>query len=101
MLPYMAGLQLNREDTNDFSFKEHIHNNSLVIHVRPCAPKTMMRGWDDARGALRVDVAAAAEKDKANKEIIKFFSKLLKTDVIIIKGERAREKVLKVIGEVR
>ena len=37
-----------------------------------------------------------AENNKANKEIIKFFSKLLRKKVEIIKGLRSGEKVLKV-----
>ena len=34
------------------------------------------------------------DKDKANKELVKFFSKLLKKKVEIIRGARGREKVL-------
>ena len=35
-----------------------------------------------------------ADKDKANREIIKFFSKLSKCEIKIIKGSRSKEKVL-------
>jgi len=43
-----------------------------------------------------VNIKAKAEQNKANIEIIKFFSKLLKKRVRIIKGLKSREKILNV-----
>ncbi|MFO8016297.1 MAG: DUF167 family protein [Candidatus Woesearchaeota archaeon] len=71
---------------------------SFRIIVRPNAPVTEVKAVDEARNALRVDVAAPPDKDKANNEVIKFFSKLLKKKVGIIHGKKSREKVLSVKG---
>ncbi len=47
-------------------------------------------------GKVRVDVKAVADKDKANKELVKFVSKELGRKVRIKKGLRSREKVLRI-----
>ena len=81
--------------------KENIQNkiqkNRLKIIVKPNSSKTEIIKWDDERCALRVAVGAPPEKDKANKEVVKFFSKLLKKKVEIVRGRSSREKVLRVL----
>jgi len=72
----------------------YVKDGRLQVLVKPNAPKTSIVEWDESRGALRVFVAAVPNKDKANKELVKFFSKLLKKKVEIIRGSRGREKVL-------
>jgi len=69
----------------------------LKILVKPNSPKTEIVRWDEPRGALRVNVSAPPEKGKANKEIIRFFSKKLKKRVVIKKGVSSREKVLRIL----
>jgi len=44
----------------------------------------------------RVDVAAPPEDNKANREIIKFFSKLTKKKVTILTGLTSKKKVLRI-----
>jgi len=70
----------------------------LKIIVKPNASVTKITAVDEARNALRVDVAAPADKNKANKEVIKFFSKLLKKKVSIAHGLKSKEKILRVGG---
>ena len=53
-------------------------------------------GFDSNKNALRVEIKEAAEKNKANKEIIKFFSRLLKKKVRIAAGLSSKEKVLEI-----
>lgn len=76
--------------------EKYIQNNSLSLHVRPGAPKTIIRGWDETREALRVDIAAQPENNKANVEVLKFFSKLLKKKVVLIRGQSDRRKVIRI-----
>lgn len=66
------------------------------IIVRPNSNKNEIVGIDEARNALRVNIAAPADKNKANREVIKFFSKLLKKKVRIVSGLKSREKLIKI-----
>ena len=59
-------------------------------------PKNEIVKFDKERQAYRVNIKEKAEDNKANIEIIKFFSKLLKKKVKIIKGLRSKEKIIKI-----
>ena len=74
--------------------ENYIKNNSLRIIVKPNANKSEILGYDESRQAVKVAIAAQPEKGKANKEVIKFFSKLLKRKIEIKSGLKSREKVL-------
>ncbi|MBU1201556.1 MAG: YggU family protein [Nanoarchaeota archaeon] len=75
---------------------QYIKNNTLKILVKPNSKKTKIVGFDEPRSALRVEVAAPPEDNKANLEVVKFFSKLLKKKVRIKLGLKSKEKVLQV-----
>ena len=75
---------------------EHICDGLLRIYVKPNSKKTENIGYDELRKAVKVNVSEPADKDKANKEIIKYFSKLLKRKVLIKSGLKSREKTLKI-----
>ncbi len=64
----------------------------LRIKVTPNSKKTEIKGEKD--GLLLVNIAAPPEKNKANLEVIKFFSKKYKQEVKIKKGLTSREKTL-------
>lgn len=66
----------------------------LLIYVQPKAKKNAIEGIDEWRGRLKVRIAAPPVEGKANKEVLKFFSKLLGAEVSIVKGETSREKDL-------
>ena len=68
-------------------------DSPLRILVKANAAKTEIVGWEG--NVLKVAVKAPAEKNKANIEIIKFFSKLTKKQVKIISGKTSKRKVLK------
>lgn len=74
----------------------YIHNNHLKIIVKPNSPKTEIIGYDSLKDALMVDVHAKPEGNKANIEILKLFSKILKTKVKIKGGLRSKVKILKI-----
>lgn len=73
--------------------ENYIVEGKLAIIVKPSSPKTKMVGWDGT--SLRLDVKGVPEKGRANTEVVKFFSKLLKKKVEIISGAKSRKKVLK------
>ncbi|MBN2368736.1 YggU family protein [Candidatus Woesearchaeota archaeon] len=76
------------------NINEFINNNRLNIIVKPNSPKNQIKDYDKNREALRVEIKAPAEDNKANIEIIKFFSKLTKKDVRIVSGLTNKKKIL-------
>jgi uncharacterized protein (TIGR00251 family) len=69
----------------------------LAIKVMPCASKNELAGAKDGR--MRVRIAAAPEKGKANSELITFIVKTLSCttrEVIILRGEKSRHKILSI-----
>jgi len=87
------------DETADIT--KHIMNNRMTILAKPNAKRSEILGWDESRKALRVAVAAPPDKDKANKELISFLSKLLKKKVEIIHGTKSREKMIRISEKVR
>ena len=75
---------------------KHIRDGLLKVYVKPNSAKTEITGFDEIRRAVKVNVCAPADKNKANKEVIKYFSKLLKKKVLIKSGLTSREKTLKI-----
>jgi len=69
--------------------------NSFKIIVKPNSPKNEVKSYDSGRGAYRVDIKAKAEDNKANIEVIKFFSKLSGKRARIISGLKSKEKLIK------
>ena len=78
--------------------KESKEGVILQIYVQPKAKRTEIDGIDEWRKRLKVKVKAPPVEGKANKEIMKFFSKLLGAEVSLIKGETSREKDLLIRG---
>ena len=70
--------------------------NTIKIIVKPNSPKNKVVKYDDERQAYIVEIKAKPENNKANIEIIKFFSRELKKPIRIIKGLTNKEKVIKV-----
>lgn len=76
--------------------KWDVKQNSIRIIVKANTPRNQVVRYDDSREAYRVNIKEPAREGKANKEIIKFFSKLFKKDVKIVKGLKSKEKILKI-----
>ncbi|HLF53830.1 MAG TPA: DUF167 domain-containing protein [Candidatus Nanoarchaeia archaeon] len=72
-----------------------INGKSFKIIVKANAPRNEIVRFDDEKKAYIVNIKAKAEQNKANIEIIKFFSRLLKKDARIIKGLKSKEKILR------
>lgn len=75
--------------------RDFIKNDSVKIIVRPNSPRNEITGYDESRDALRVDIRAPAEDNKANIEVIKFFSKEMKKEVKIVSGFTSKRKTLR------
>lgn len=69
-----------------------IKQNKIKVIVKPNSPKTEITKQE--KDILKLNVKAPPEKGKANKEVIKFFTKLLKKQVKITKGFKSKEKIL-------
>ena len=69
----------------------------LHVHVQPGARRTEVAGLHG--DALKVRVAAPALEDRANEALVAFVAEALGTarrDVVLVSGERSREKRLRV-----
>ncbi|NJE03350.1 DUF167 domain-containing protein [Thermococcus sp. MV11] len=78
--------------------KETKDGTLLLVYVQPKAKRNEVEGIDEWRGRLKVKIKAPPVEGKANKELVKFLSKVLGTEVKIIRGEASREKDLLVRG---
>lgn len=87
---------MSGEITVEMDLQKYILNNSLKIIVRPNSNQTGIVGYDSHKEAIKVNISEPADKNKANKEIINFFSRLLEKKVTIKSGLSSREKLLKV-----
>jgi len=71
-----------------------IENNYLSVLVKPNSKKTEIIKING--DVVKIAVAAPADDNKANIELIKFVSKLLKRKVTIITGFKSKNKLLKI-----
>lgn len=69
---------------------------TLNIKVKPNAPETKIisQAGDD----LVIAVAAPAEDNKANVELIKFLTKKFGADVRIVRGLKSKNKIVKLLS---
>ncbi|MBW2991539.1 DUF167 domain-containing protein [Candidatus Woesearchaeota archaeon] len=75
---------------------DYVRDAYLKIIVKPNKKKNYVLGYDYEKKALIVEIAAPAEQNKANKEVTKFLSKLMKKRVRIKSGHTSKEKLLAV-----
>lgn len=68
---------------------------SFRVLAHPGQSTTRARGFDPWRKAWKVDVAAPAEKDQANRELLRFLGEALGArtgEVVLVSGTRGRLK---------
>ena len=71
----------------------------IVVRVQPNAARSEVLGFKD--GCLRVKIAASQVKGKANQELLKFLSGILKvskSNITIRKGMTTKTKVIGISG---
>jgi len=76
---------------------EIIQNNRIRVIVKPNAKKTEILSIDTHNKTAKIAVAAPADKDKANKELMHFVSKQLGKQVRFVSGLRSKEKILEIL----
>lgn len=74
---------------------DYIKYSSLKIIVKPNSNKNEILEYIPEKQALKVAIKAPPENNKANIEIIKFFSRLTKKKARIAGGLTSKEKLLK------
>ena len=74
-----------------------IKESKFRIIVKPNSRENKIGGFDSNRKAYIISIRAKPEGNKANIEIIKFLSKLLKKRVGIASGFKSKEKIIKVV----
>ena len=80
-------------------FKIERENVSFWLRVKPRAPRERLSV--DASGDLRLELHAPATEGQANEACIHFFARALRLPqacVVILSGEKARRKLLRVTG---
>jgi uncharacterized protein (TIGR00251 family) len=77
------------------SIDKYIVNNTLKIFVKPGSSANQVIGY--INGTLKVAITAPAERDKANREVIKYFSHILGRKVRIVYGLHSKVKVLRIM----
>lgn len=78
--------------------KETKDGTIIQVIVRPNSKENKIEGVDNWKNRIRISIKAPPVKGEANKELIKFLSKILGAKVEIIRGETSREKDLLVKG---
>jgi hypothetical protein len=72
-------------------------SNPFKLIVKVNSPRTEFLGYDTQKGAYIMNVHAAPEKGKANKEIIKFFKKEFKKNIKIVSGKASKIKLIRLL----
>lgn len=81
--------------------KKHKKGITLNIKITPNAAQNKIKKWEKADTQLKMEVKAAPEKGKANKEVIKLLSKQLKTPqnkLEILTGSTTKTKIILLAG---
>ena len=73
-----------------------LKKEKFKVIVKPNSQKNEITGFDEKENAIKINIAAPADKNKANKELIKFLSKALKKRVRIASGLTSKEKIIEV-----
>ncbi|OPX57568.1 MAG: hypothetical protein A4E25_02213 [Methanobacterium sp. PtaB.Bin024] len=71
---------------------------TVQIEVSPNSGQFQITGYNQWRQTLEVKIKAPPTKGKANKEIMKEFSKLTGHHTEILSGHKSRQKTLKISG---
>lgn len=80
----------------EINLEQYIINNKFHVFIKPKARATEILGYNKEKQAMIIAVKAVPEKGEANKELVKFLTKLLRRKVIIKSGLTSRSKVMQI-----
>lgn len=69
-------------------------SKAIKIKVKTNAPSNKIIGYDQTTKVFKVAIHARAQNNEANREVIKFFSKMFHKPVRIKSGFTSKEKLL-------
>ncbi len=78
------------------NINKYINNGNLKIIVKLNSKNTEIIKYDEDKKALIVQITQEPKENKANIEIIKFFTKILKKKIRIKSGLTSKEKILQI-----
>ncbi|MCF7866275.1 DUF167 domain-containing protein [Candidatus Woesearchaeota archaeon] len=78
-------------------FNEIKKKGTFMIDVKTNGNKTELKEFNKSKQAYLMDVSAPPQDNKANIEIIKYFSKNLKKDIRIMSGATSKKKLIRII----
>ncbi|TKJ17264.1 hypothetical protein CEE44_01890 [Candidatus Woesearchaeota archaeon B3_Woes] len=74
-----------------------IKESKFRVIVKTKSNSNKLIGFDKEKQAYLLNIKSVPEKGQANKEIIKFLSKLLKKQVRIVRGLKSKDKTIEII----
>ncbi len=74
-----------------------IKESRFNVIVKTKSNSNKLVGFDKEKQAYLLNIKAVPEKGQANKEIIRFLSRLLKKQVRIVRGLKSKEKIIEVL----
>jgi len=69
----------------------------IAVIVKPNAKKTAYLGFDKDENSYAFNLAAPAENDKANIELLKFIKKISKKNAKILFGLKNKRKIIQFV----
>lgn len=74
-----------------------IKESKFKVIIKPNSAKNEIVGFDDYKKAYIIKIKEKAEDNKANEELIKFLSKILRKRVKIKSGFKSKEKLIETL----
>lgn len=80
------------------AIREQDEGIMVDIEVTPGSAQFTIKAYNPWRNRIEVKISAPPIKGKANQEIIKEFSHLTKREVILVTGQKSRQKTIKIFN---
>jgi len=74
-----------------------IKEKTFKVIIKPSSKENEIKGFDSNKSAYKINIKEKAKDNKANKELIKFLSKVLGKKVKIKSGFKSREKIIEAL----
>ena len=68
---------------------------TFAVIAKPNSRKSEVLGWDAGKKELKVAIAAPAERNKANIELLKFLRKISGKSAEIVSGLKSKRKIIR------